>query len=188
MKIKPLQPPLPSRSRQNLPVLIVLHATAGATASSSISHLRGVGLSYHYIITRDAKDSAKTATSDNTEPVIHQCVPDLRHAFHVGSTIPAPGGEGINQSSIGISLANIQTKNNPEPYPPIQIEALNELLAHLKATVPSLRFLTTHAVIQPWNRADPLHINGEEIAARHGFEFFRPTAEQIKVHKPKKPK
>jgi N-acetyl-anhydromuramyl-L-alanine amidase AmpD len=184
MNIQLLEPPLPSRQRQNLPVLIVLHATAGATAASSISHLRGVGLSYHYIITRDARDSAKSATSNNSEPIIHQCVANNRHAFHVSSTIPAPGGLGINKSSIGISLANIQRRNNPEPYPIKQIAALNELLAHLKATVPSLRFLTTHKVVQPWNRADPLNIRGEDFAARHGFEFFQPTAAQIEAHTP----
>jgi len=184
MNIQPLQSPLESRQRQNQPVLIVLHATAGATAASSISHLRGVGLSYHYIITRDARDSAKTANAENTEPIIHQCVANNRHAFHVGSTIPAPGGLGINKSSIGISLANIQRKNNPEPYPAKQIAALNELLAHLKSKVPSLKFLTTHAVVQPWNRADPLALKGAEIAAKHGFQFFRPTAEQIEKHTP----
>ena len=188
VNIKPLQPPLAFRQRDNLPVLVVLHATAGATASSSIHHLRSVGLSYHYIITRDAKDSSKSANAENTEPIIHQCVPNTGHAFHVGSTIPAPGGLGINKSSIGISLANIQRKTNPEPYPALQIAALNELLTHLKATVPSLKFLTTHAIVQPWSRSDPLTINGEQLAATHGYEFWRPTAEEIKKHKPKKPK
>ena len=186
MNIKLLQPPLPFRQRDNLPVLIVLHATAGATARSSIDHLRGVGLSYHYIITRDAKDSSKTANSENTEPIIHQCVPNIGQAFHVGSTIPAPGGRGISKSSIGISLANIQRKTNPEPYPDKQLIALDELLAHLKTTVPSLQFLTTHAIVQPWNRADPLNINGEQLAAKHGYEFWRPTTEEIEKHRPPK--
>jgi N-acetyl-anhydromuramyl-L-alanine amidase AmpD len=184
MNIRPLQPFLAFRQRDILPELIVLHATAGSTAKSSISHLRGLGLSYHYIITRDARDSSKSETSQNTEPIIHQCVPNTGHAFHVGSTIPAPGGMGINKSSIGISLANIQRKVNPEPYPALQIAALEELLAHLKTTVPSLKFLTLHAVVQPWNRADPRNINGEQLAIKHGYEFWRPTAEQIEEHRP----
>lgn len=186
MNIHLLQDPLAFRDRDNKPELIVLHATAGSTARSSISHLRGVGLSYHYIITRDAKDSSKSANAENTEPIIFHCVPNIGHAFHVGSTIPAPGGLRINKSSIGISLANIQRKINPEQYTDRQIAALDELLAHLKATVPSLQFLTIHAVIQPWNRADPLNINGEQLAARHGYKFWRPTAEEIKLHTPKK--
>src|SRR4029077_9290701 len=99
----------PSRERGIEPTLIVVHATAGATARSSIDHLRGVGLSYHFIITRDGRDSAKVSTSDGTEPIVFACVPVARHAFHVGSTIPAPSGQGgINKTSVGISLANIQ--------------------------------------------------------------------------------
>jgi len=185
MNIQKLTPALAFRQRNNLPGLIVLHATAGSTASSSISHLRGVGLSYHYIITRDARDSSKTVNADNTEPIIHQCVPNSGHAFHVGSTIPAPAGLGINKSSIGISLANIQRRINPEPYTDKQIVALQELLQHLKKAVPSLRFLTVHAAVQPWNRADPLHIDGPQLAQRHGFEFWQPSAELIEKHKPK---
>lgn len=186
MNIQPLQPSLAFRDRQNAPELVVLHATAGATAKSSISHLRGLGLSYHYIITRDAKDSGKTSIADDTEPVVHHCVPDAGHAFHVGSTIPAPGGLGINRSSIGISLANIQRKVNPEAYTAKQLQALNELLSHLKQTIPSLRFLTVHAVVQPWNRADPVFIDGRQLATDHGYEWWEPTAEQIKQHRPKK--
>jgi N-acetyl-anhydromuramyl-L-alanine amidase AmpD len=186
MNIQPLQQFLDSRQRNILPELVVLHATAGATARSSIDHLRGVGLSYHYIITRDVKDSTKSETAENTEPIIHQCLPNSEQAFHVGSSIPAPGGMRINKSSIGISLANIQRITNPEPYPAKQIAALEELLAHLKVTVPSLKFLTTHAEVQPWNRADPRNIKAEELAGKHGYEFWRPTPEQIEAHRPKK--
>jgi N-acetyl-anhydromuramyl-L-alanine amidase AmpD len=184
MNIKVLQPSLASRRRDNAPELVVLHATAGSTAKSSIAHLRSVGLSYHYIITRDARDSSTSAGSQATEPVIHHCVPDKNHAFHVGSTIPAPGGLGINKSSIGISLANNQKKGNPEIYTARQLTALDELLAHLKATVPSLKFLTVHAVVQPWNRADPVKINGKELARKHGYEWWQPTEAQIKAHRP----
>jgi len=186
MNIQPLRQFLDSRSRTVLPELVVLHATAGSTARSSIDHLRTVGLSYHYIITRDAKDSPKSEGAQETEPIIHQCVPHSAQAFHVSSTIPTPGGLRINKAAIGISLANIQRINNPEQYPAKQIAALEELLAHLKLTVPSLKFLTTHAVVQPWSRADPRNINGEELAAKHGYEFWRPTVEQIQIHTPKK--
>jgi N-acetyl-anhydromuramyl-L-alanine amidase AmpD len=186
MGIQQLQSSLSFRQRENLPELIVLHATAGATAKSSIDHLRAVGLSYHYIIARDAKDSSKSANAQDSEPIIFQCVPVIGHAFHVGSTIPAPGGLGINKSSVGISLANSQRIVNPEAYPARQIAALNELLAHLKSTIPSLKFLTTHAMVQPWNRSDPRSIDGEQIAEKHGFEFWRPTPNAIEAHRPKK--
>lgn len=186
MNIVKLTPFLNRRSRTNKPELIILHATAGSTARSSINHLRTTGSSYHYIITRDAKDTAKSENAENTEPIIHQCVADASEAIHVSSRIPSPGGLPLNRSSIGISLANIQRKTNPEAYPAKQLAALNELLAHLKATIPSLKFLTAHAVIQPWNRADPSNLKWEKLAEKHGFTFFKPTAEQIAKHKPKK--
>jgi N-acetyl-anhydromuramyl-L-alanine amidase AmpD len=185
MQLKKLETPLSSRSRAIDPTLIVLHATAGATAKSSIDHLRSVGLSYHYIIARDGKDSSKFAKIDSSEPIIFHCVDGKRHAFHVGSTIPAPSGQGgIAKTSIGISLANIQSKT-PEPYPPKQLAALEELLVDLKAKFPSLKWLTTHAVCQPWNRADPAHVEGNAIAKKHGFIWWVPTPEQIKKHTPK---
>jgi N-acetyl-anhydromuramyl-L-alanine amidase AmpD len=186
MNIRVLNPSLVFGERNNPPELLVLHATAGSTARSSINHLESIGLSYHYIIARDGKDSSKSANAENTEPVIFHCVPNTGQAFHVSSQIPAPGGLRINKSSIGISLANIQRKINPEPYPALQIAALDELLVHLKTELPSLRFLTTHAVVQPWNRADPLNIFGEQLAGKHGLEFWRPTPEQIAKHRPKK--
>src|SRR5262245_1130259 len=115
MQLQVLPNPLPHRDRDVEPVLIVLHATAGGTAKSSIEHLRGVGLSYHYIIARDGRDSAKFESHDGSDPIVFGCVADGDHAFHVGSTIPVPNtGGGINKNSIGISLANIQRTSNPE--------------------------------------------------------------------------
>lgn len=184
LNIRTLSRPLPSRSRTVRPTLVVLHATAGASAQSSVDHLRSVGLSYHYIIARDGRDATWTRESDGSTPVIFRCVADDRHAFHVGSGIPAPSGEGsINKCSIGISLANLQSRG--ERYTPGQIEVLSELLAHLKSAHPSLRHLTNHAMVQPWNRSDPLGIDASAPARRHGFSLFQPTAAQIREHTPR---
>ena len=185
MPLQTLPTPLPHRDRNVAPVLIVLHATAGSTAKSSIDHLRSVGLSYHYIIARDGRDSAKFESHDNTDPIVFRCVPDAGHAFHVGSTIPVPGTTGgINKNSIGISLANIQRVNNPERYPAKQLRALEDVVAMIKAANPSVTRLTTHATVQPWNRADPRGVSGPNIASRHGLEFWRPTAAEIEQHRP----
>lgn len=184
--IKPLEPFLVSNRRTVKPVLLVLHATAGATAKSSINHLRGVGLSYHYIIPRDGRDSAKAESSDDTEPFVFHCVPNEREAFHAASQIPPPGvaGGGINRNAIGISLANIQRNSNPEPYPKKQLEVLEALIQVLRQQVPSLKLLSTHALVQPWNRADPTRVNAKAIAERVGLEFWQPTAQQVRDHRP----
>lgn len=181
MNIQVLPRPLSTRARAAAPTLVVLHATAGASAMSSINHLRGVGLSYHFIIARDGRDTARTGDADGSPPIIFQCTHPAHRAAHVGSSIPAPSGVRINECSIGISLANRQ---NGEAYTPGQIAALDRLLAHLKGAHPSLRHLTNHALVQPWNRADPVRIDVVALAARHGYTLFRPTAQQIRDHEP----
>ena len=182
LNIRVLPQPLSTRSRSAQPSVVVLHATAGASAMSSINHLRSVGLSYHYIIARDGRDSARTNQADSSAPIVFHCVADRHRGAHVGSTIPAPSGQGsFNECSIGISLANRQ--DGQDRYTAGQIAALDALLAHLKQTHSSLRWLTNHAFIQPWNRSDPLSINADDLAARHGYTVFRPTAAQIRAHR-----
>ena len=188
MPIVTLNPPLANVSRKVPALLIVLHATAGATASSSISVLRGKGLGYHFIIARDGKDSKNSALSDGTAPKVFACVPIERVTFHVGSTIPVPDGQGdINRNSVGISLANIQNKKSPEPYPAAQIAAMHDVIAGILAKMPSIKRLTAHAFVQPWNRSDPQILDIDAIAAMHKLEVWRPSAGQIKAHTPKKP-
>ncbi|WP_035613543.1 peptidoglycan recognition family protein [Haloferula sp. BvORR071] len=183
LKIRELEPSLPSRSRSVKPSLVVLHATAGASAQSSIEHLRSVGLSYHYIIARDGRDAKWTKESDASQPLIFHCVQDEREAFHVGSTIPAPSGEGrINKCSIGVSLANLQSG---EAYTPGQLQDLKALLLHLKQAHPTLRYLTKHALVQPWNREDPLHVDAESLARDCGYELWVPTKKEIQEHRPR---
>lgn len=185
LDVRPLKTWLAHRDRSNKPTLVVLHATAGSTSKSSIDHLRGAGLSYHYIIPRDDRDSAKHESSNGSSPFVWHCVPNNKHAFHVGSTIPPPKGSGsINKNSIGISLANIQRVKNPEPYPKAQLAVLEELIAKLMSDTPELEFLTAHAVVQPWNRADPSSVDWPAIARRAGLKFWKPTKQQVDEHKP----
>ena len=186
MQLQTLPTPLSHRDRNVAPVLIVLHATAGSTAKSSINHLRGIGLSYHYIIARDGRDSARFESNDGTDPIVFGCVPENGEAFHVASTIPVPNAGGIiNKNSIGISLANIQRRTNPERYPAKQLKALDDVIAMVLQAHPSIKQLTTHAVVQPWNRADPRGVSGPAIAQRHGLTFWKPTDAQVAQHRPR---
>ncbi|MDK9709307.1 MAG: N-acetylmuramoyl-L-alanine amidase [Desulforhopalus sp.] len=174
------------------PTLLVLHATAGASARSSIDYLRSKGNAYHFIIARDSLDSDWTYKSDGTESLVYQCVRYHHRGRHASSTIPVPGthGEGINDCSIAISLANLQkhVPNDPNPgseeYTEQQMLALNALIILVKNEVPSLKMLTTHAVVQPWNRSDPVGIYGQEIAARHDLDWWQPTPAEIDKYKP----
>ncbi|MDP3194751.1 peptidoglycan recognition family protein [Tabrizicola sp.] len=113
------------------PTAIVLHATAGSTARSSIDHLRSVGLGYHVIIARDGRDTAKTINADGSDPIVYFCTPFANRAAHVGSNVPIEGGGGriANRCAIGISLANRQ---NGEAYTAKQIAVLSEIIEHVK--------------------------------------------------------
>jgi N-acetyl-anhydromuramyl-L-alanine amidase AmpD len=187
MPLIPVTPWLIHGTRRHPPSIIVLHATAGSTARSSVDHLRGRGLSYHYIIARDGRDSAKSETSDGTEPVIFHCAPVVGRAFHVASQIPTPSGHGAcNETSIGISLANIQRRVNPEPYTSGQLSMLDALIAQILSDNPGIKWLTTHAVVQPWNRADPLGLSGPAIADRHRLTWWQPTAQEVEQYRPMK--
>lgn len=175
------------------PTLLILHATAGASARSSIDYLRTKGNSYHFIVARDSRDSDWTYKSEGTESVVYQCVRYHHRGRHVSTTIPVPetNGGGINDNSIAISLANLQkhVPNDPNPgpeeYTEQQLLALNGLITLIKSEVPSIQYLTTHAVVQPWNRSDPTRIDGEEIAAKFGLKWWHPTSAQILKYKPK---
>lgn len=178
-----VHPPLSSSVWAAPPSAIVLHATAGATGRSSVDHLRSVGLSYHFVIARDGRDSAKTVNSDGTDPVVYFCVPFENRAAHVGSNIPITGSGGriANRCAIGISLANRQ---NGEGYTPKQIKVLSEIIDLVKMQVPSVTHLTTHTVIQPWNRADPRTIDGKALAEKHGLTWFQPTQAVVDAFRP----
>lgn len=177
------RPPLSTSQWAAPPTAIVLHATAGATARSSVDYLRSESLGYHFIIARDGRDSARSSTADGTDPIVYFCVPLANRGAHVGSNVPFPGsGDRIaNRCAIGIALANRQ---NGEDYTPKQHIVLSEIIDLVRSQLPSVTHLTTHAVIQPWNRADPRGIDGRSLARRHGLDWFLPAQAVIDRHRP----
>jgi len=178
-------PPLTTSVWAAPPTAIVLHATAGSTARSSVDHLRSVGLGYHFIIARDGKDTAKSVNADGSDPIVYFCTPIENRAAHVGSNVPIEGSGGriANRCAIGISLANRQ---NGEAYTAKQLSVLSEIIEAVKAKLPTVTHLMTHAVIQPWNRSDPVQVDGKALATKHGLIWFQPSAAMIDQFKPKK--
>jgi N-acetyl-anhydromuramyl-L-alanine amidase AmpD len=176
------------------PTVVILHATAGASAKSSIDYLRSKGNAYHFVIARDSRDSNWSFRSNGNEAIVFQCVRYHHRARHVSTKIPVPGTRDghINDHSIAISLANFQQPVPGDPsgaaeeYTAQQLLALNGLLTLIKSEVPSLKYLTTHAVVQPWNRVDPLRIDGKAYAARFGLAWWQPSAADIKKYTPAK--
>ncbi len=116
--------------------LVVIHCTelpGLATAreyGERVVHARATGNSGHYYSDRDGS--------------IERHLPDERLAHHV---------RGQNEHSIGIELVNTgrwpdwfdsRRQAMAEPYPDAQIDALLDLLAHLRAALPSLRHIAGH--------------------------------------------
>jgi len=180
-----VMPPLSTSLRPADPTTIVLHATAGSTARSSVDWLRAQGLGYHYIIARDGVDTASTPNANCSDPAVFYCIDPKFRANHASSTVPMPGGggHGANRVGVAISLANRQ---NGEAYTPKQLTVLDEIIQLVLQTHPTVKFLTTHAVIQPWNRRDPLNVNGPSLAQKHGLTWFQPPAAQTSAATPPK--
>jgi N-acetyl-anhydromuramyl-L-alanine amidase AmpD len=183
MRLVVVNPPLSTSPRPSPASIIVLHATAGSTARSSIDWLRAQGLSYHYIIARNTADSASTSGAAATEPTVFQLAETRFRTAHVGSGIPMPGPAGMtaNRVGVGISLSNRQ---NGEAYMPMQLTALDEVIKLVKQITPTITHITTHGAIQPWNRKDPLNVIGTALATKHGLIWFQPTPAQVAAHTP----
>lgn len=126
---------LPERAVEDV-VQIVIHCTELpdlATAreyGERVVHASGTGNSGHYYIDRDG--------------TIRRYVPGTRIANHV---------RGHNAYSIGIELVNLgrypewqdsRHQEMTEPYPDAQIEALRQLLAHLRQEFPGLHEIASH--------------------------------------------
>jgi N-acetylmuramoyl-L-alanine amidase len=137
MNIEVLDKPLASRRRRAPITTIVLHSTAGGSATSSIAWLRKIGLSYHYVIERDG--------------TIYKCVPTGREAFHAGRSV-GPSGSGVNRYSIGIAFANY---NNGEALTDAQLQAHRELVNTLWGVIPTIRYITTHRICSWKRKTDP---------------------------------
>lgn len=150
MKIVTLDKWLPHSERSGVLRVstIVLHATAGGTAQSTIDWLRnpwamvkGVltkfpDASYHYIIERDG--------------TIYKCVPTTKKAWHAGVS-KGPHGSLVNDYSIGIAFAN---RNDGEEVTPEQAQAAQDLIHALWVGNRHLAFCTTHRLITS-RKSDP---------------------------------
>ncbi len=110
---------LACRPRKHPVRLVVLHSTAGKSASGAISWLRKIKLSYHILV----KDQAEG------DGDVVKCVPLDRVAFHAGVSTGPPGttiGNSVNETSIGISLVN--ANDGQDPYSAKQFATVVRLL------------------------------------------------------------
>jgi N-acetyl-anhydromuramyl-L-alanine amidase AmpD len=154
---------------------VVLHATPCEDIEHAISRLKAHGLSYHYIVDRLG--------------IPHKCVPYSAVAFHAGNSYgPHEANRGtskqqdvnhnfveltsVNEYSIGISLVN--NNDGVESYPREQVDACIWLLKELKASLTSLKYLTTHSLVSPGRVTDPLGLDVVRISRQSGLDIWIP--------------
>jgi len=169
---------LASKPRKQAIELIVVHATDGKSAKSSIDWLRKIGFSYHKIIERDGW--------------VTKCVADSRVAYHAGNSYGPKEAErgvsrvqnsakkfvagcSVNEYSVGISLANFESRG--EKLTPKQVEALDaEVGAYVKA-YPTIKWISLHRWVSPGRKQDPAMLSMFDlntIAEKYGLEVWRP--------------
>ncbi len=123
---------------------IVLHHTAGSTASGAASALNSRGLSSHYVIDKDG--------------TIYQMVGDEKRAYHAGAGSIRGDGRDVNDRSIGIEIVNLG--NGSDKYTEAQYKALEKLLPYLthKYNIPT-KNIVGHSQIgnpeRPASRPEP---------------------------------
>ncbi len=161
MNFKLIEPPLKHSDRSSDPTIIVLHATDGTGVQGSIDTLREKGLGYHYIIDRNGVIFVGSGLSSGSWK------PMLAHAGNSygpneekagvsrrqDSQSKFTAGCSVNHYSIGISFANYETKR--EPLTKAQIDTAIELVKLLKSKCPSIKWITTHAIVSPGRKTDP---------------------------------
>lgn len=162
MKTIPIEPQFVSKPRTEPITTVVLHATAGSSLAGAVSTLRAKGLGYHYLIEKDGTVHKGCATS--------------RNCGHAGKSV-GPDGEFCNGYSIGVAFVH---PNNGSAISEAAIQASIELLAALKAAIPTLRYVTTHYAItvEPsgrYRKSDPRSCPVELIAEKTGLEAWKPS-------------
>ncbi len=130
---------------------IVIHATAGGTATGALDWWRNpaVKASAHWLV--PAEREALHAKA------VIAVVPEARAAWHVRPECAHPdingGRKAINRWSLGIEIVNTQAPG--DAFSDWQLEATAAIVRYAWAKYPNLRWLFSHAAVDPKRRSDP---------------------------------
>lgn len=141
---------------------IVMHASGGSTFSGAFRTLLDRELSYHYLI-QDQRE---------VDGEIVKCVDTSKRAWHAGKSF-GPQGSDCNDYSIGISLINLN--NGLDPYSEKQFSSAAWLIGRLREAIPTIKYLTTHAIVSPGRKTDPYLFPIRVLAAEVGLELWQPN-------------
>lgn len=130
---------------------VVIHATAGSTAAGALSWWRqpAVKASAHWLIPAEREPLHGQA--------VIAVVPEARAAWHVLPGCAHPGintGKArVNGWSLGIEIVNTQLPG--DGFSDWQIDATAAITRYAWAKYPNLRWVFSHAAVDPARRSDP---------------------------------
>lgn len=128
---------------------VVIHATAGSSSEGAVSVMRDGQASFHWLV------------PDEDEPqhgrTVWACVPEARAAWHVRNTCHNADVNNdesrVNHWSLGIEVVNSQTQG--DTFSSWQVEVTARLVRYCWAKYPNLRYIVSHAKLDPDRRSDP---------------------------------
>ncbi|UJH90135.1 N-acetylmuramoyl-L-alanine amidase [Antarcticibacterium sp. 1MA-6-2] len=138
------------------PNFVILHHTAQDSLEQTLSTftLTRTQVSSHYVIGKNGK--------------IYHMLNDYYRAWHAGAG-KWGNNTDLNSTSLGIELDN----NGVEPFSPVQIESLLQLLKVLKEkyNIPAANFIG-HSDIAPARKVDPNIFFPWKLLAEEGFGLW----------------
>lgn len=165
MTVKVVSPFLVQREFRRPPDGVILHATAGASALSSIRYLKQPkkdspeGYGYHAVIERDG--------------TIFKCVPYSKATFHAGIS-KGWNGPNCNYYTLGVCFANLN--NGVEAVTVAQQTAAAWLIGQLRKQHDALGWISEHRLVSPGRKSDPNAPNFDidRFAVGTGLTVWRP--------------
>lgn len=131
---------------------VVIHATAGYATEHAVDTWK------------DKKGSAHWIVPDENEPqhgnFVWATVAESKAAYHVRDKINYEQylgvGPKVNNRSLGIEIVNTQNvQNYSDPFSEWQIEATAKIVLYAWAKYPNLKYVISHAKLDPSRRMDP---------------------------------
>lgn len=128
---------------------VVIHATAGSSSAGAISVMRDGKASFHWLVPDEDEPQHGT--------LIWACAPEARAAWHVLNSAHHPevndDAQRVNHWSVGVEIVNAQSSG--DSFSEWQVEATARIVRYCWAKYPNLRYVVSHAKLDPGRRSDP---------------------------------
>jgi N-acetyl-anhydromuramyl-L-alanine amidase AmpD len=176
-----ITPQLPKSNQRRARITgIIFHADDGKSIDGTVETLRTRGLAYHYLIGRDGIVWTAYGDQNTWLPVAAHAGNSYGPTEEFRGVSKAQDAAGnfiakcsVNSYTIGIAFQCYDTGG--QELTGDQIRAAIELVAILKTKVPTLAWISTHAIVSPGRKTDPKAFDVDEFSAKVGLPVWRPS-------------